>query len=186
MNIGLDFDGVIVNTDALKPVIAEKMFGVKIEPQNYNKKYVFSKNLLTPEQYLAVAVEVHTGNHPFEEVPGALEHIKMLQEFGCNISVVTSRSFRQGNLGIAQNWIWSNGLDLPIIGIPYGSSKVEACRELDMFIDDDLDVVVSLIGIVPHPFLFSWPHKVWDNIPREITQVRSWNEFYMYVYTYSK
>lgn len=189
MKIGLDFDNVMVQTDRLKPIVAKDLFGVEIPLANYNKELILTKRLLTEDQYQIVARKVYRGGFGPESllpVPGTLEYIPMLQNLGHVLCVVTSRSVAHNNLHVVSEWLRLYGFDLPVTGIEYGVPKTEACRDLDVFVDDDLAILAPMLGILKHPMLFDLPYKNWGRIDDRVIVVNSWDSLYMYIYMLDK
>lgn len=180
MKIGIDFDDVLAHSHLLKPMVARALFGLNIQPDSFQKDLILSRGLLTEEQYRIVGKEVFSGKYPITPVPDALVYIPVLIREGHLVRVITSRSSDQENLKPAKDWLKQHGLDLSVTGVGYGSSKAKACQGLDMFVDDDLEKLESVVGVVPHLLLFSWPHKTFA-VPKGVTQVRSWVEVYQYV-----
>ena len=97
---------------------------------------------------------------------------------GHNLSIITSR--RERGLELAARWLREQSLDIPIIGVGQGNSKTEAAQTqgLNLFVDDSLDKLIPLIGIVPNLFLFSWEYNAHEQIPEEIKRVFSWEDLY--------
>jgi len=66
---------------------------------------------------------------------------------GHNVTVITARDGI--GLEIAKEWTLKEGILLDFIGVGYGGSKATAASGLDIYMDDDLDKLEQLIGIVP-------------------------------------
>ncbi len=181
MKIGLDFDDVIALSHALKPFAAKELFGVEIPMISFKRKSVVGKGILTDEQYTAVGREVYSGKYEPKEVPGALDGIKTLQDLGHSVQIVTNRSDEWNTLEPAKRWLALRGLDLPITGLVYGTSKASACQGLDLFADDDSGNIRSLLGVVPHLLLFSWPHEGHLSPPQGAKMVYTWSDVLQYV-----
>ena len=175
MRIGLDFDGVIADSQPLKSQVASEMFGVEIHPDKFRKALVIP-NILTADQYKAVQKEMYEVFRTTATVQGANIHIWRLLTEGHKISVVTSR------VGVAlknaKMFLRLTELDLPIVGVGIGVSKADACKGLDVYVDDDLDKLEPLIGIVPKLFLYSWGYNAHEKEHGGIRRVWSWSELY--------
>ena len=181
MNIGFDFDDVIVGTHSLKSQVAYSLYGVAIPLDCFRREFVVGKGLLTSEQYTMVGREVFSGKYPMEPVPGALDTISLLMGEGHSVRIVTNRSLEWKTLKPAQDWRAECGLDIPITGVVYGTSKAEACAGLDLFVDDDSIKLHQLVGVVPHLLFFCWPHNVHEIPPKNSVNVCSWTDIYNYI-----
>ncbi|HLC39014.1 MAG TPA: hypothetical protein VJJ80_02755 [Patescibacteria group bacterium] len=47
-----------------------------------------------------------------------------------------------------------------------------------IYIDDDIDKLAPLVGIVPYLFLFSWPYNLAEDERNIAKRIFSWQEFY--------
>ena len=181
MNIGFDFDGVIADSHSMKPVIAKQMFGVSIPPDMYKRDLVLNHGLLTPQEYDVVSKKLYSGDVEIQEVYQAILYIKILMTHGHAIKVVTSRSGADGALQVALEWFAKKNLYLDVIGVGYGKHKTDACRGLDVFVDDDLQKLLPLQGLVKHLLLFSSPTNRQDEAPTGVHRLDSWWEIYNYI-----
>lgn len=66
------------------------------------------------------------------------------------------------------------------------NSKSDACRGLDVYVDDDLDKLEYLVGIVDHRFLFSWEYNKHLTTKDIASRVTSWRELYSRISDLSK
>lgn len=181
MNIGLDFDGVIANTHPLKAIVAKERFGVNIPPENFARKNIVGKGILTLEQYIQVGQEVMGGIYLMPEVADALFYINLLAGEKHSLKVITSRT--ESMLDVANKWLYDHGLAcIPIVGVGYNIQKTKACKGLDLYIDDDLEKLLPLVGSVPHLLFFSWPWNISEKEPSGIIRVTSWWDIYNYVH----
>lgn len=180
MKIGLDFDGVISDCGRLKSYGAKHLYGVDISPEKFKKEMVVDKGILTLEQYRNVQKQIYGTREiglTMLPVEGVLEFAPKLQLEGYNLKIITSRGENESK--IAREWMNLRGLELPLIGIGGGISKTDACNGLDIYIDDDLDKLEPLIGIVPHRFLFSWGYNLHIEVPKSVAKrINSWKHFY--------
>lgn len=180
MNIGLDFDDVIVHSHLLKPVIARSLYGVEIDPARFRKEFVVGE-FLTREQYQEVGRKVFSGEYPLTPVVRALETIDELLAEGHFLRIVTNRSHEKGTLQPALDWMREYELKLPITGVPYGTSKAEACKNLDLFVDDDSNNLHNLVGHVRHLLFFCWPNNRHEKEPESAVRVHTWADINRYV-----
>ena len=181
LNIGLDFDDVIANSHLLKPVVAKKLFGVEINPDRFRREWVVPVGILTNDQYVEVGKEVFSGKYPMIPVPGVLEYVSRLIQDGHKLRIVSSRSVVQGTLEPAIKWISYHSIDLPLLGVGYRMSKADACKGLDLFVDDDSTKLEPLVGVVQHLVLFSWPQNSEEIPPKGTVRVWSWEEAYQHI-----
>ncbi len=179
LNIGLDFDGVISDCGKLKSDAARKLYGVEIPSAQFKKELVVGRGLLTMEQYRRLQQIIYgTREVGFlaEPVEGMLTHLPKLLEEGHRIRIVTSRSGDQ--LDIAREWCGRHGIALDFTGVGYGVSKAGAAAGLDLYVDDDLDKLSPLVGIVPHRFLFDWGYNRHIDETGVARRVASWEELH--------
>lgn len=172
MRIGLDFDGVCVDSHPLKAVIARELFGVDIPSDFFQRKWVLESNLLTPEEYQRVGDVLFSRKHQLPEVKNAVGSIKKLLASGQHCEIITSRS--GVTLEPVHLWMETEGLALPVTGVGYGISKEMACRGLDVFVDDDVTKLTPLVGCVETLIHFRWSHNHHELLPNGIHQVDSW------------
>lgn len=178
MKIAFDFDGVVADSQTLKPLVAKDMFRVNLPLEDCTNERVI-RHGLSLDDYLIVKEAIYHGQYTINPVENAIFYLRTLVEQGYDPRIVTSR--KEQTLDLAIGWFRSHSIDLPIKGVGYKGSKVEACKGIDLYVDDDLEKLIPLIGEVPHLLLFSWPFNQDDPIPNGIGRVRSWWEIYNYV-----
>ena len=184
MKIGLDFDGVISDCGKLKSDGAKKLYGVDIPPAKFKKEIVVGEKHLTMEQYRELQKIIYgTREIGFlmEPVDGVLHFLPRLVADGHTVLVVTSRG--EVELEIAKEWSTRQRLQLNFAGVGYGNSKASAASGLDFYVDDDLDKLEQLVGIVSHRFLFSWGYNTHVDIGTVANRVASWEELYRTIQT---
>jgi len=179
MKIGLDFDGVISDCGKLKSDGAKKLYGVDIPPARFKKEIVVGERYLTLEQYRELQRIIYgTREIGFlmEPVDGVLYYLPRLITEGHTVIVVTSR----GEVGvrIAKEWSVRKGLQINFVSVGQSNSKVDASVGLDLFVDDDLDKLEPLVGVVPDLFLFSWGYNEHVDVGSVAKRVSSWRELY--------
>ncbi|HRZ30518.1 MAG TPA: hypothetical protein P5274_02540 [Candidatus Paceibacterota bacterium] len=178
MKIGLDFDGVISDCGRLKSVVARELYGLDLPPDKFKKEIIVDEGHLTMEQYrhlLQIVYGTREKGLLMEPVEGAFESILQLQSKGHTLPVITSRG--EVELQIAKEWCEIQGIVLNFVGVGPNVNKANACSGLDSYIDDDLDKLEPLVGIVPHLFLFSWGYNSHLNEGTIARRVSSWKEF---------
>ena len=179
MRIGLDFDGVISDCGILKSEGAKKLYGIDIPPERFKKELVIDTGILTAKQYRYLQKQIYSTREiglTMLPVKGVLEFVPLLQQEGHKLRIVTSRGKPESE--IAREWMELRGLDVSLVGVGTGS-KADACQDLEVYIDDDLDKLESLVGVVPHMYLFSWGYNHHINVPKGVAErVKSWEDFY--------
>lgn len=184
MKIGLDFDGVISDCGKLKSFGAKKLYGIDITPAKFKKEIVVGEGYLTIEQYRELQKIIYgTWKVGFlmQPVNGVLDFLPRLIADGHDLVVVTSRDGTE--LEIAKKWSIQQGLSLSFIGVGYANNKAEAARGLDVYIDDDIDKLEPLVGVVKYRYLFSWDYNVHIETGNVAKRIASWSEFYHIIST---
>ena len=179
LHIGLDFDGVICDCGQLKSVAAERLFGVNIPAAEFKKELVVGRGLLTTEQYRFLQKEIYGSlelGMAAEPVPGMKDKLARLRADGHHVRVITSRT--DETLDVARHWTARHGLTLEFTGVGQGAPKTEAVRGCDLYVDDDLDKLQPLVGVVPHLYLFSWGYNRHVDATNVAARVASWEELY--------
>lgn len=179
MEIGLDFDGVIMDCGQLKSDGAKKIYGFNISPSQFKKEIVIGQGLLTAAQYRdlqKIIYETREVGFLMQPVSDVLIYLPKLIEQGHKVKVITSRENQA--LEIAQQWSNRKGLNLNFVGVGYGNDKTGAATGLDLYVDDDLDKLTPLVGVVPHRFLFSWGYNAHINPGSVANKISSWRELY--------
>jgi hypothetical protein len=179
MKIGLDFDGVIIDCGNLKMVGAIELFGIYIPEEKFKKEIVIGENLLTVEQYRELQEYIYENPDvglKMKPVEGALEYLPRLINDGHQVKIITSRIGK--SLEVAKQWSSNQVLKLDIIGVNYGESKAQAAVGLDLFVDDGLDKLNELIGIVPRLYMFTWGYNDHIDAGKKIQRLASWKQLY--------
>ncbi len=179
MKIGLDFDGVISNCGKLKFDGAKKLYDVEIPSRHFTREAVVAKGLLSSEEYRELQRNIYLTKEVgflMEPVEGMLLYLPKLIADGHKILVVSSRN--GVGLEIAREWTLLRNLTLEFVGVGYQNSKAQAVAGSDIYVDDDLDKLEPLVGIVPNLFLFSWDYNQHLNEGAVIKRVSSWEELY--------
>jgi uncharacterized HAD superfamily protein len=177
--IGLDFDGVISDCGALKTEGARRLYGLSIPSEKFKTEILLGEKLLTLEQYRNIQKQIY-GTMEYgllmQKVEGVSEYTKKLIDEGYNLNIVTSRGAKEAE--VAREWMKIQGLNIPLSAIGGDIKKTDACRGLDVYIDDDLDKLEPLIGVVPYRFLFSWGYNSQVDSGSIAKRVNSWQDFY--------
>lgn len=180
MKIGLDFDGVISDCGRLKSDGAKRLYGLNISPEKFKTEIVVGQGLLTLEQYRNLQKQIYGTREIgllMQEVEGAVDYTKRLISERHDLRIVTSRGTLEAE--IAKEWMQKVDLDLPLTSVRGGVKKTEACRGLEVYVDDDLDKLEPLVGVVLHRFLFSWGYNRHTTVPETIAKrIVSWKHLY--------
>lgn len=179
MLIGLDFDGVISDCGQLKSESAKKIYGIDIPPARFKKELIIHDGLLNEQQYRNLQKIIYTTRDTglaIKPVDGVLLYLPKIIAEGHQIKIVTSRD--KEALEIAKEWAKIHGIELEFIGVGYGKSKRAAASGLDVFIDDNLDKLIPLAGVVPHLFLYAWGYNSHINTGAVAQKIFSWKEIY--------
>ena len=118
MEIGIDFDGVVIDCGDLKARAAEMLYRIKISPAIFRRKILVGRGVLSERQYREIQKLAYEGENIesiMKPVDGVFEYLSKLREEGNNIKIVTSR----GEIGteVAKRWMTGKGLNIPIIGV---------------------------------------------------------------------
>lgn len=177
MKIGLDFDGVLSDCGKLKCEAAKRLYGLDIPPEQMKKELLIESGQMTYEQYRWMQSLVYGTREvglTMDPVPGMLDFLPKLLRSN-DIKIITSRGEPQA--AIAKEWCQKLNLDIEFVPVGYGISKKAAAEGLDVYIDDDLEKVVPMIGQVPNLFLFSWGYNEHTN-HEKVTRIKNWEEFF--------
>lgn len=159
--IGIDFDDVVVDTIY------------------YKRKYLQERgvNLENPDEYLQVKRALYRDLQASLEYlnfkEGAVESIHKLLQLGFKVKIVTLRGLEESKItGIMLN---QANLDLPIISVGQGNSKIPFVLDCDVFVDDDPLNLIEMIGTVNRLYLMTTEENS-DFINEKIIRVNSWEE----------
>lgn len=173
--IGLDFDGVIANTNEVKIRLVEEMYGIKLPLYLAKEKLSVASGIITSEQYSDAVNRLYNTDLTLDARPvsGACEVIQQLKK-DYDVSIVTSR--REKSVEIVRQWCENNGItEIQIIGTNL-LPKTQYLGGYYCFVDDDLDKLKPLFGTVKNLFLFSWEYNQSDSLPIDVKRVLGWNE----------
>jgi uncharacterized HAD superfamily protein len=175
MEIGLDFDGVIVDAAERKVQATWELFRIKIKPSQTKRALLVPQGILTEEQYRKVQKLVNTHRYGRDMVPikGALKHIRELIKAEIPVRVITRRHGEA--LAASRQFLKRQGLgNLDVTGVR-DKSKASAARGLYMFVDDDLERLDELINVVPCRIQFGWAYNRHEK-DKSIFRVTDWAE----------
>lgn len=177
LNIGLDYNGIVGNSDALRSKLAKKMFRVEIPAHNFKKEYILQNAILTLEQYNFINEETFNKVNTIHFVENAGRYIPLWLHYGHYLKVITScygLAFENARKSLAN----AGFSEIPIVTTETAISKLDQCRGLHVYVDNDLRKLVPLVGTVPYLFLYSPQKKERITTPTGIVRVSSWAELY--------
>ena len=183
MKIGFDFDGVIADCGALKSFAAKKLYNNDIPSKNFNKDYVIENKILTSSQYKYLQEVIYSTEDiglSIKPVKDAFKSISILTKHGNELKVITSR--KGPGLKIEKQWCTNNNLSIEIISVANKDDKSKSCKGLDIFIDDGIEMLIPLVGVVPHRLLFSWDYNKYVDVGNIAKRVHSWKEILKFVH----
>lgn len=176
--IGLDFDGVIADTANIKYETAKIMYGVDIPLRKFKEPVVISEGILSHEQYRklmnTVCGTMEVGMK-MDEMDGAIDCLRRFFKGGHRMSVITSRE--DNEIDVARAWLKKRGIEIPFISSGYGGDKTKYTQGMDVYIDDDVNKLMPLVGQVEHLFLYTREYNIDVEIKDPIIRVGSWQEF---------
>lgn len=193
MKIGLDFDGVIVDSAAMKARQIKSRFGVVLPHAVFHRGSIMRGGApgITFRQYNEAKRDVYWRAPTASEmipIPGAIWYANKLADDGHSIFVISSRSRRAARF--ARSWCKQKRLPLTLVmGVGMDRmDKSEAARKcgLDVFVDNDLEKLILLGSVVRHKFLFTWHNNKHDDVGGVAERVFGWSGLYEAIRRISK
>jgi hypothetical protein len=144
--VGVDFDGVLADTNAKKVQWIKDHLGKDVGRWQCNRSECVRSGVMTEVEYNRMAHHVYSKEETarIDPVEGACEAVVMLSEV-CGIVVVTAR--QDTELDVVRSWLVDNGLEgrvsavISVCGNGHGSDggKTALCEGLGLgvLIDDD-------------------------------------------------
>ena len=196
LRIGIDFDGVLFDTDWLKMSMACVFF-----PSKYRDRLALDQHSdllqLTPEEDEYIETILYSNENSndgwiqgwaahWQElviIPGVRTYVPLLSAERNLLYVVTKR----GRMGVQAARIliqqWEIGGLEGVVGVGPDKSKnfAAAILGLDVMIDDSPAVLEEMDGIVPHRLLLDQPYNHGTVLSEGITRLPDWSAIYRYV-----
>lgn len=170
MRIGVDIDNTIANLNA-----------------ELLRRYSISLNVYPspelPEGFFATPQGMEVLEQA-EALPGAVEALRALSQWGHEIFYITSRP--PLTMTLTRKWLESRNFPRGAINfVPRGRKAfyAQACN-IDLFFEDDPREVAELAGVVPWVCVPAWPYNarvggpgvhrfpswqvLWDRLPRSV------------------
>jgi hypothetical protein len=182
--VGLDFDGVLWNFAELKHRVLYDLYGRTMKPGRETYHFMIADGVVNVEEYwelVTVLCATTRYLHHMTPLPGMstyLPHIRTLSR-DTEFRVVTLRP--PAGAVVAQQWIDSHCLGVKVESANTAGSKGPHADGLHVFVDDTLEHLHEVRGIVPHRFLFSWGYNSHETVGEGIIRVYSWKELYAHL-----
>jgi hypothetical protein len=176
MKICLNFGGVIANPYGIMADVSKEKFGAGISIEQFRRKTVVENNLLTWEQYQKVKREVMHELTAIPPVPGALLYLPLLLE-NHSVCVVTNQV---EEAEFVRKWFAMHGLRDCVVFNTNHTSEAEIFKGLNVYVDDNLEKLLPLMGLVPNLLFFSGQSS--EEEPECITRLFSWPELYVHIW----
>lgn len=185
VTVGVDFDGVLCYSAALKARLLEQRHGIKCCPQMYGWRYLHEKGLMrTQFDDIRRTVYGPEYRHLLAPVPGSIECLLRLIREGAEPRVITSRIGEE--LDFARDWLRAKcGHDIQFVGTGRGKSKGPALlnNNIQIYLDDDLKKLKMIIAEAnsfsnfPRLFLFHQCRSSKKHLPPQVERLQSLAQF---------
>ncbi|MDB5178086.1 MAG: hypothetical protein JWN01_29 [Patescibacteria group bacterium] len=175
MKIGLDFGGVITDVRAVRLRLMKQMLGVR------ESAHVLELSLdprLSLDEYQKLQHLVY-GTSEFlnvSAVPNALRSLKQLKQQGHTVWLVSNMQVT--GVQFAKQWLTDHEIDstsFVSVGVG-GDKKMVLQHEFDLYVDARSEVLASLVGTIPHLFLFDTVYNRDDRVEVPIVRAEGWGE----------
>lgn len=190
MNIGIDYDGVIMDSERALRFASEMWSTTKINKPLINPSEVSLEPRFgwTPEESQAFFTECYDDTiKDCNFMPGACEILKILSDMGHKFYLITLRGcFRKQERIITEKQI--KKLPIKFEQIVWGErNKAQKCKELglDMMIEDN-PVNIELFKGSNIDVLYIQDQQIRNLKQKNVTTVYSWNDIYREVLKRSK
>jgi hypothetical protein len=184
-SIGLDFDGLFHDLASLTHMVLRDLFGRTMPHGREHKDLMVADGVVTHEEYKQLATELCCTDKYLPHMvplPGVSRYFPLLRKIskGNVVRIITAR--KPEGAVVAQKWAKALCLDGAIVESSNATgSKGPHAEGLHVYVDDDIQHLHEVEGIVPYRFLFSWPYNEMETHDVSIIRVRSWEELYGHV-----
>lgn len=195
--IGLDFDGVIADTETTKLNFARNELGLKVtksQLKRHNFRYLFG-DIEGDELYDKMITSLYKTNamvETIQPVTGAARGILWLVDMGFECVVVTARQGPIDNPATSLYWaaefLKKHGVFSLISNILSANnlpkSRIANSRDIKVFVDDDLKELEGMVHLRTSLFLFENEHNRSSIIPVNsgIKRVTNWPDLLSQIY----
>ncbi len=174
-SICLDFDGVIANIGALKQKSAYELTGRRVTLAEASGERVRAgKSALSLQEWERIKEKVYLDADAIKRLKPVRDSIPTILAWlrkGYAVKVVTARTGQRRT--DAKKWLTERGIDIPVIGVGAGKTKIAHLEKCDVFVDDDAHRVSEAVGVVGEALLFRWPY---NDDEKGIRSIRSLKE----------
>ncbi len=183
MRVGLDFSGVVINSDAAKIATARRFLGIELHPDN--TLYTAAGTPISPETRASLLSLLFCTSQLLSAppVPGAVEYISKLQAHGAKVTIVSN--INHAGVPFAKQWLRMHGIrDVEFVSVGIGMSKSAWLEHhFDVFVDDKLSGLANIEGVVPRRVLFSHPYNAAAALPAGVARAENWPDVFGYIRT---
>jgi uncharacterized HAD superfamily protein len=179
VNIGIDFDGVIIDSSKLKIKIAKELFGFELTPETANKENILSRGVdLKTYSDTFKKIILQERSDEVDSVPYAKEIIDKL--FNNNkIYIITSRHNEE--VPYVHQMLKNRSIKYNYLINTYDQSKEEAClkNRIRIYLDDGVKKLEQIRNGYTKLFLLTKSDNENINIVDDrIQRVSDWKDFY--------
>ena len=178
MRVGVDFSGVVIDSDAAKVATARQFLGLELNPAN--TLYTAAGTPMAAETRTDLLALLFCTSRLFmaSPLPGAVEGLLTLRARGVELAIVSN--INHAGVSFAKQWLRMHGIyDVEFISVGIGVSKsMWLEHKFDIFIDDKLSNLVDIQDAVPHKILFTHSYNNAAVLPTGVSRAGGWNEVY--------
>jgi len=183
MIFGIDYDGTIADTNAMKAKWIKEHLNIKVHPWECDRLHCVPKIGLYNYKKMEDVIYGREWTLKAPPVKGAIKGLKELKRLG-EIYIITGRS--ESSIRWAKEWLKKQNVLYLLRGIISAShrSKGELCQEysIDVFIDDDERYLrkIKKKDVLLKVLIKDGGPKKWD-CPDDIKYVTSWEELLLMI-----
>lgn len=172
----MDFNGVVINSSATKITVAERFFGIELDPSQTARRSL--RGALSERQYDILQRLVFWTSEALTAppTPGALPVLNKLFDGIVDVHFITClapQGIQFGRQWLAEHQLPRKGL----ISVGRGGDKAWVLEAgFDAYVDDKGTVLNGLQGVVEKRFLFATPYNQNDSVDEDVIRVKDWQE----------
>lgn len=179
VNIGIDFDGVIIDSSNIKIRIAKERFGIRLTPERASKENILLSGV-SVDDYNIFFRTILSSQEKFliNLVPGAKEVMNQLY-LSNGIYVITSR--HNDDLKHIKDLLRHHDINYHFIINTSDQPKNKACLEnkIAIYLDDDVHKLQKINNGFTKCFLLDKPYNRNIDFDKDkIERVLDWHDFY--------
>ena len=180
MRIGIDLDGVVIDTIKLMAEELSKHLGIQITTTDI----IFHFNNFRKDAEDFIAKNLDYFYNSLDPIKGAVETINYLNKHH-KVSIITARKIHA--FDITEKWLIKNSINYSNLCLTNGSSKVKFCKQLgiDIIIEDSSPnaLEISSSGIPVILITTEYNSNLKGNM---ITHCKDWKEIRNAIKTFEK